>query len=330
MPHNNPYLYFKYRPGGKSMGQWINSLGFRDIEFNFEKTQDIFRVTCIGDSVVAGERGPVHLTFPRKIAQYLKYCRNKKIEIINCGLSGTNSKQQEILFKDLILPLKPDMLLWMFTGNDLILSPYESIEKKTSDITQVQREAFLKRQKNREKKEMGHFDFPLKDYLRNHSKVYGHFSLLYHRILVKLKLRPTHAREADIALYQHKIATLNDVNSKSYQYLYDIFSSVLSICKKNKIKFLIVLLPEKAHFTDKNFPQTYQSFAKLIAKRLNISVLNLKPVVENIYRQLKQQSGEKQRKQAIEKIYLDVVHFTPWMKDQLSPFIADFIKDNCQ
>lgn len=91
----------------------INSLGFRDREFDFEKG-DSFRIVALGESTTMGltlrkDDRPWPKVLEELIQNELHLQR--PVEVINAGVAGYSLRESLIHLKKDVLPLKPDMII---------------------------------------------------------------------------------------------------------------------------------------------------------------------------------------------------------------------------
>ncbi|MGE4158638.1 MAG: SGNH/GDSL hydrolase family protein [Planctomycetota bacterium] len=330
-PHEDPILHYKYRPGAVVFGQRINSLGFRDKEFKVAKEPGTLRLVMVGDSVVAGERGPVDHTFPRKLGAILTTLNDRPVEVINAGLSGTNTLQQSVIVRDLALPLEPDIVLHMFTGNDTLRSDRETVGSTSVDNSQLMREAWLKRLREREASGTGHLSIPGKEFLRRHSRLYGHVSTLWDKSLVKVGLRPGRNRTDEVEGYRKNLADLGDPTTDMHRYIVGSFRAMNEECRSRGVKFGVILLPERVHYYDPAYPRPHATMVRDL-EALGIPALNLLDPLEKVVRDISSSlplglSEDEARHRASDRLFVDVVHFTPWGKEQAAPLVKKFVED---
>lgn len=330
-PHHDPVLHYKYRPGAVVFGQRINSAGFRDREFSPVKDPGTVRLVMVGDSVVAGERGPVEHTFPCKLGAILTSLDGRPVEVINAGLSGTNTLQQAVIVRDLALPLGPDIILHMFTGNDTLRSDRETVGNVSIDNSQLMREAWLKRQREKEASGTGHLKLPGKEFLRRHSRLYGHVSTIWDKSLVKLGLRPGRHRTDEVEGYRGNLTDLGDPSSAMHQYIFSSFINMRDTCHQRGVKFAVILLPERVHYYDPTYPRPHASMARDL-EALGIPALDLLEPLEDVATTLRSSlprglSEEEARRRAADRLFVDVVHFTPWGKEQAAPLVKRFVEE---
>lgn len=114
-------LLYKLSPGAETfkdgVSHKVNSHGFRDREFSVEKTPGTKRVLFLGDSVVYGYEAPLELSVPKMLEQRLRE-KGKKIEVLNFGVLGYETRQDVEFFKLLGKKFKPDVVILGYTLND--------------------------------------------------------------------------------------------------------------------------------------------------------------------------------------------------------------------
>jgi len=101
----------------------FNDAGFRDLEHVRQKPDDTFRIAILGDSYADALQVPIQQTFWKVIEENLSRCpelANRKIEIINFGVSGYGTAQELIMLRRYGWAYAPDLVVLLFTtGNDL-------------------------------------------------------------------------------------------------------------------------------------------------------------------------------------------------------------------
>ncbi len=109
----------------------VNSLGFRNYEFDIEKLPNIKRIVFIGGSTTFGVDGRVEDTFPFQVGELLqKQLPETSIETINAAMPSKTSFWELERMKE-ILYLKPDLVIVMTGYNDSasVYTPLEKIGK---------------------------------------------------------------------------------------------------------------------------------------------------------------------------------------------------------
>ena len=96
-----------------------NSHGFRGIEFDKNKPNDIFRIVAVGGSTTwgAGESNN-NLTWPAHLEKIILENTAAKIEVINAGISGFKSEKEFFLIRDKIVNYDPDLIIMYDGYND--------------------------------------------------------------------------------------------------------------------------------------------------------------------------------------------------------------------
>jgi hypothetical protein len=119
------------RPGAE--GWWqeegrsyvrINGQGMRDDrEIQIQKPDNVFRIAVLGDSYAEALQVDVARTFWRVLENRLMQCGyggDKRIEVLNFGVSGYSTAQELITLKTRVVKFKPDLVLLAFlSGNDV-------------------------------------------------------------------------------------------------------------------------------------------------------------------------------------------------------------------
>jgi len=124
---DSPKTYFKLKPGSYapperySYGKfYINSLGFRNKEFNAYDKNGKIRIFCLGESSTFGAESPDDKTWPVKLEYYLnKKGKGNKIEVINAGFAAYQSLLYSNLMRLELINYKPDIFIVYAGINEL-------------------------------------------------------------------------------------------------------------------------------------------------------------------------------------------------------------------
>ena len=126
----DPTLGFRYIPGSKYyhyyennhpiMGR-INRYGWRDKEWSLNKPQHVYRITVLGDSLVASWDIETDRTFLALTENQLNINSQRlKFELMNFGFSNISQAEEFLILKNDVVQFSPDMvLLFFFPPNDL-------------------------------------------------------------------------------------------------------------------------------------------------------------------------------------------------------------------
>lgn len=97
----------------------INSYGFRDYEYSFNKSSNTFRIIGLGDSHTFGWGVELDETYLKLLEKKLNENSKIKYEVLNLGVVGFNTRQEVELFKTKGLELNPDLIIIGFVVDDV-------------------------------------------------------------------------------------------------------------------------------------------------------------------------------------------------------------------
>ncbi|HEV3025120.1 MAG TPA: GDSL-type esterase/lipase family protein, partial [Pirellulales bacterium] len=96
----------------------INSLGLRGPEIVRDKPPGVRRLAIVGESSTFGYLVRDGEVAARLLERNLRD-RGLKVEVLNAGVPGYNLNQSTVRFREVIAPLKPDLVLTYLGWNDL-------------------------------------------------------------------------------------------------------------------------------------------------------------------------------------------------------------------
>ena len=115
-----------------------NSFGFRGNEFTEQKSEYEFRIFAVGGSTTYGGGTNDNETWPVHLHRMLELeIPDKKIEVINAGISGANSKSEFILIRDKIVNYEPDLIIIFDGWNDWNVNSIEETISSWESICQL-------------------------------------------------------------------------------------------------------------------------------------------------------------------------------------------------
>jgi len=94
----------------------LNSMGFRETEFNLQKPKDYYRISFIGDSFTFGQGIEEDHRFSNLIGQYL--VGKGAYQVLNFGTPGAETVDHIATFKKSVLPAQPDFVILQWFMND--------------------------------------------------------------------------------------------------------------------------------------------------------------------------------------------------------------------
>jgi lysophospholipase L1-like esterase len=128
--HPDVDLGWSYRPGivGWSSHEntaylRMNRFGYRGPDWSLRPPADTFRIAVIGDSFVESSNLPDEHALTAFIEKRLSVCpafTDRRVEVLNFGVSGYGTAQQYLLLQRKVVPFHPDLvLLVLYVGNDV-------------------------------------------------------------------------------------------------------------------------------------------------------------------------------------------------------------------
>ena len=93
----------------------VNRLGFRELEFNRQKSAGTYRIAVIGDSFTYGQG----IRSEDRMTEFLsREFSGQNVEILNLGQRGAETADHIITLQKVVLPLEPDFVLLQWLYND--------------------------------------------------------------------------------------------------------------------------------------------------------------------------------------------------------------------
>lgn len=114
------FLFWQLEPAGRVWESYINSLGFRGREVSIQKPPGTIRVLCLGGSSTYGDGvRETDKVYPGVLERLLrKRFPDRRIEVLNAGISGYTTYQALLYLKRDLLQLDPDVVTLYFAHND--------------------------------------------------------------------------------------------------------------------------------------------------------------------------------------------------------------------
>lgn len=134
-PQPVDYFYFDKNPKpNSSFTRWgipvnLNSEGFRDINHQIEKKQNVYRIAVVGDSITYGSGVSFEDTYHQKLKNILKdKYPSKEIEILAFNQGATNTEWAFKTYNSNIKKYQPDLVILGFCLNDF--ERYDKVESE--------------------------------------------------------------------------------------------------------------------------------------------------------------------------------------------------------
>lgn len=263
---------YQWRPGSAIWGTWISSQGLRSEELGPRGSGP--RVAFLGDSVTAGQRGPLEGTLPMVTATMMENSAFT-IESVNAGLSGTNAIQQAAFLRDRVMPLNPDAIVWVFTPTHLS-TPHTQAATSDAAFHERETEAWLKTQREREAAEGWHIPLPGKSWLREHSLLYGFSANLWHQALVRLGVRPPESGTLEADRHRQEIDDLSLHVGEPWRIVNEGLGQMETLAQGQGIPLVIVYVPPREHVAGGRDPLSSHLLPSLAQRR---PLLDLTPIL---------------------------------------------------
>lgn len=222
-------IYNRYR--GKPFGPdydnfYLNSQGFKDVEFPETKSPETFRIIALGDSFAFGVIPYQHnyLTLLEEGMQN----QGKNIEVLNMGIPGLGPRDYLSLVVNEGLALEPDMvLLSFFIGNDFLENQMLKDKYGVPAYNYSYIISFLKFLINLQQNYEGKIFHPNPTYIDD---------------------SPTFNDEYYLKLSQERAWIYTPANEFFYDSLKDVMSylkQIQEICNRQNINLTIVIIPDE-------------------------------------------------------------------------------------
>lgn len=120
--YEDPNGLVEMRPGARyytngSVPMVISADGLRDRPYERARQPGIPRVAVVGDSFTMGDGVVVEASYPDQLER-LFADEERQVEVINFGISATNTLQQLEIVRATVLPYSPDVVVLGFNLND--------------------------------------------------------------------------------------------------------------------------------------------------------------------------------------------------------------------
>jgi hypothetical protein len=97
-----------------------NRWGMRDRDRMREKSPGEFRIAMLGDSAVEAVQVKPAEVVNRQMEQLLAAKGYKNVSVLNFGVEGIGTTQELVMYKEKVRQFRPDLLLVMFSWNDVM------------------------------------------------------------------------------------------------------------------------------------------------------------------------------------------------------------------
>ena len=283
---DNPKIFYEFIPNTEcdinGTKFKINSRGFRDYEYEIEKTNKTFRIVVLGDSYTFGWRLELNETFTKILEKRLNIDNTKslKYEVLNFGNPGYNTILEANLLEEKVFDYNPDLIIVAYTpGDPECYWDFCSRELKKYTI-----------------KSFGSRELPIsKEGFLQKSKFLLFLHRKYENLLYNLGIKN----------YSDSIIVkLHEKNSPTWIHVQDSFKNIAEISNKNNVPIFLVIFPELDLMIK---PKKYLAFSM---KKSNFEVYDKYPL-NYIQEQIKEEG---------ELNGFSVIDITPYF-EEIDPFL---------
>ena len=109
-----------FRKSFRFSAQWSsNAVGLRGPEIAVPKPSGVLRIVALGGSTTEGIGVGDDETYPALLEKMFasRGVNGRRVEVVNAGFSGFGSHDLYYVFRDLVLPLEPDLVIYYEVGN---------------------------------------------------------------------------------------------------------------------------------------------------------------------------------------------------------------------
>ncbi len=120
--------YYHHKENPKAITGTFNNFGWRDRDWNIEKSQGVTRIAVLGDSFVEAFQVELESTFVRLTEQTLRAEYKLSVELMNFGRSGFTQTDQLLLLQSDVDRFSPDIVIISF----LPFNDIEDVRRETA------------------------------------------------------------------------------------------------------------------------------------------------------------------------------------------------------
>lgn len=228
---------------GIGLFQWhtirINSRQLRDNDYG-KKAPGDFRIVMLGDSFTANLGLPLKKGYP-KLLERLYRDGGSRVDVINVSMSGYDPDKEKILLRRFGLPLEPDMVvLAFFVGNDFT-QPRNTRFKQMNGIVVVDRP---------ESSDEGNKRNKINRFLKKRFRLL----LVVDKAIDIIRQMKGNYPVTISSCYD---AAANTTCEASWDYTRRQLDDIVELCRRNNIRLVFMIIPEKAQL----YPKLWETLA---------------------------------------------------------------------
>jgi len=238
----NKNLFWEWVPDTDCSAHYIpihiNTLGLRDYEYGKNKSQDTIRIAAVGDSYTFGWGVQLNQTYENVLESMLKEDRSKNYEVLNFGMPGLNTMEEESKIESEVISFNPDIIIIGYTSAD---PGCEHIELCNPELFDATRAAYPKGK------------------LLN-VKANTTVGRITHKITQKSNFLLFLANRIDDNFFQkyangkNAIENLHAPDSLTWKNTQAQFQRIQQLAEQNNLKVIIVIFPELDFMNYSKYP----------------------------------------------------------------------------
>ncbi|MDJ1175652.1 SGNH/GDSL hydrolase family protein [Roseofilum capinflatum] len=223
--YDKSYGRFRGKPLSKHYDFTLNSQGYKDLEFETQKTEGIYRIIGIGDSFAFGVV-PYEENYYTLVEEQLQ-AQNQSVELYNFGIPNLNPKDYLALLLNEGLNYDPDMIIVsFFLGNDFLDSRDQNLSQPLYTYSYVA--SFFKFLWDLQKSYEGQWELPENMVYDDNMKVF------------------TDENYLAMEIRRSKIFIKNNPEfSQTFDYAMQFIDQMNEIAQQRDIEFLVVIIPDE-------------------------------------------------------------------------------------
>ncbi|MDB9518836.1 hypothetical protein PN466_17960 [Roseofilum reptotaenium CS-1145] len=223
--YDKSYGRFRGKPFSKHYDFTLNSQGYKDLEFEEQKAEGIYRIVGIGDSFAFGVV-PYEENYYTLVEEQLQ-AQNQSIELYNFGIPNLNPKDYLAVLVNEGLNYSPDMIIVsFFMGNDFLDSQDQNLSQPLYTYSYVL--SFFKFLWEIQKSYEGEWELPENIVYDDNMKVFSDENYL------GMEMRRSQIFIKD-----------NPEFSQTFDYAMEFIEQINEIAKQRNIELLVVIIPDE-------------------------------------------------------------------------------------
>lgn len=223
--YDNSYNRFRGKPFASDYDFYLNSRGFKDVEFDVAKAEGVYRILGIGDSFAFGVV-PYQHNYHTLLESALNR-RGKTVETINMGIPNLNPRDYFAVLMNEGLEVNPDLVIVsFFVGNDFLDAENQKLARPIYSYSYLA--SFFKFIGDMQTKYEGQTFLPENWVYNDDEPTWTYENYLQ-------------MEAARTAIYQKQ----NPEFSPVFDYTLSYLQRIKEICDYKNIRLLVVLLPDE-------------------------------------------------------------------------------------